>query len=202
MITKRSLSAAPVISGRTGANVTYKGHVIVTTPNTTRSAQSREGDPRAAVREFYAGVCQPGMALVVFFCSSDYDLDALADEMMKLFQGVTVVGCTAAGEIGPVGYHDLGLTGASFPAASYTAVSGRIGDVQHFQIGEDATFQDALGAITLFGGAAGDNLKRSGSMRVSPTMRLSPSRSSVNVVRSGWRSSRLGLRSPTRQEPP
>ncbi|BAK76699.1 FIST domain protein [Pseudogulbenkiania sp. NH8B] len=168
-------------------------------PNTIRTAQSRAGDARAAVREFYAGVCQPGMALVVFFCSSDYDLDTLADEMTKLFQGVTVVGCTAAGEIGPVGYHDLGLTGASFPAASCTAVSGRIGDLQHFQIGEGAAFvqpllqqleaaapavgpencfsfllidglsrreepvaralQDALGAITLFGGSAGDNLK-------------------------------------------
>nr|WP_024302521.1 nitric oxide-sensing protein NosP [Pseudogulbenkiania sp. MAI-1] len=116
----------------------------MSTQSTIRTAQSCEAEARAAAREFYAGVCQPKMAFVVFFCSSDYDLDALADEMTKLFQGVTVVGCTSAGEIGPLGYYDLGLTGASFPADTCTAVAGRIGDLQHFKISEGEAFVQAL----------------------------------------------------------
>ncbi|MBI3146276.1 MAG: FIST C-terminal domain-containing protein [Pseudogulbenkiania sp.] len=116
----------------------------MSTQNTIRTAQSCEVEARAAVREFHSGVCQPAMALVVFFCSSDYDLDALADEMTQLFQGVTVVGCTAAGEIGPVGYHDLGLTGASFSADTCTAVAGRIADLQHFEISKGVAFAQSL----------------------------------------------------------
>ena len=79
-----------------------------------RRAQSLAANAREAVREFHAGVVQPDMALVLFFCSSDYDLDAMADEMRQRFAGVTVVGCTTAGEIGPAGYCDRSLSGVSF----------------------------------------------------------------------------------------
>jgi hypothetical protein len=84
------------------------------------------------------------MALVVFFCSSEYDLDALADEMTTLFHGVTVIGCTTAGEIGPAGYYDHGITGASFPADTCTAVAGRLGDLQRFEISAGVAFAQSL----------------------------------------------------------
>jgi hypothetical protein len=101
------------------------GHLI-------RSWQSTASDARLAVREFHAGVQQPEMAMVLFFCSSLYDLDALADEIKRCFGDVCVVGTTTAGEIGPRGYCTHSLSGASFPAASFTAVSGLIGDLQQF----------------------------------------------------------------------
>ena len=66
-----------------------------------RTAQSCATDPRDAVEEFFAGVAQPDMSLVVFFCSSAYDRDALAAEMAHRFAGVQAIGCTTAGEIGP-----------------------------------------------------------------------------------------------------
>jgi hypothetical protein len=72
------------------------------------------------------------MALVVFFCSVEYDLDAVADEIGRLFNGVVVVGSTTAGEIGPLGYLDHSLTGASFPASSFTVAHGRIDALQEF----------------------------------------------------------------------
>ncbi len=97
-------------------------------------AQSCATDARDAVREFHAGVAQPDMALVIFFCSSEYDLEVLAEEMRSLFAGVQVVGCTTAGEIGPAGYRDHSLTGASFPASSFNAVSGRIDQLRQFKI--------------------------------------------------------------------
>lgn len=43
-----------------------------------RLAQSCAADARLAVAEFHAEVSQPGTELVVFFCSSQYDLDVLA----------------------------------------------------------------------------------------------------------------------------
>ena len=101
-----------------------------------RKAQSCITDAREAVREFHAEVAQPDIALVIFFCSGDYDLEALAEEMRRLFTGVQVVGCTTAGEIGPAGYRERSLTGASFPANSVGAVSGLIDCVHTFKFSE------------------------------------------------------------------
>lgn len=74
------------------------------------------------------------MALVVFFCSPDYDLDVLALELDRLFAGVQMVGCTTAGEFGPAGYRDRSISGASFPAGSFTAVSGSLTGLRQFEL--------------------------------------------------------------------
>lgn len=101
--------------------------------NRIRRGQSCAREARDAVREFHAAVLQPDMALVLFFCSSTYDLALLAAELRMVFAGVQVVGCTTAGEIGPAGYLEHSLTGASFPASRFSAVSGGIENLQHFQ---------------------------------------------------------------------
>lgn len=95
-------------------------------------AQSCAKDAREAVREFHAAVAQPDMALVVFFCSSAYDLDVLADEMHRLFAGVPVIGCTTAGEIGPAGYLEHTLSGASFPSSNFEVACGCLENLQQF----------------------------------------------------------------------
>jgi hypothetical protein len=113
--------------------------------NRIRRAQSWATDSREAVREFHAAVAQPDMALVIFFCSSKYDLEVLAEEMDRLFDGVQVVGCTTAGEIGPGGYRDLSITGASFPNSHFSATSGQINHLQRFEISSGQSFvQDLL----------------------------------------------------------
>jgi hypothetical protein len=109
-----------------------------------RMAQSCAMETRQAVEEFHAAVAQPNMELVVFFCSSEYDLDVLAAEMNRLFAGIQVVGCTTAGEIGPAGYHKHSLTGASFPAGSCVAVSGRLDRLSQFDIVRGHDFVQAL----------------------------------------------------------
>ena len=108
--------------------------------NHVRRAQSSATDPREAVREFHAAVAQPDMALVMFFCSSQYDLDLLAAEMDSLFAGVQVVGCTTAGEMGPTGCRDHSISGASFPAGSFAAASGRIDHLQQFELATGQAF--------------------------------------------------------------
>lgn len=86
-----------------------------------------------AVREFHKGVSQPDAGLVLFFCSVEYDLDAIAQEMERQFAGIQVIGCTTAGEFGPAGYRGHSICGASFPAGSFDAVSGLIPHLQQFE---------------------------------------------------------------------
>jgi hypothetical protein len=84
------------------------------------------------------------MELVIFFCSSEYDLDVLAAEICRLFAGVQVVGCTTAGEIGPTGYQQHSLSGASFPAGSCVAVSGLLDRLGQFDIARGYDFAQTL----------------------------------------------------------
>ena len=83
-------------------------------------------DPATAVRELHEAIAQPDAALAVFFCSSTYDLDALAAELNVRFAGVTLIGCTTAGEITPVGYQDGSITGFTIGGAGSRAVTTRI----------------------------------------------------------------------------
>ena len=113
-----------------------------------RRAQSCATDAREAAREFHAAVAQPEMALVMFFCSSEYDLEVLAEEMGRLFAGVQVIGCTMAGEIGPQGCRDHSITGASFPAGTFAAASGGIDGLQQFEIARGQSLvQDLLQSL-------------------------------------------------------
>ncbi len=107
-------------------------------------AQSSAKDARTAAREFHAAVFQPNMSLVVFFCSSHYDLDELTNEMNSLFPNVLLVGCTTAGEIGPLGYIENSLTGASFPSDGFTVVARLYENVQHFEETQGQTFVNDL----------------------------------------------------------
>jgi hypothetical protein len=109
-----------------------------------RRGQSCALDAREAAREFHAAVAQDDPAIVLFFCSSEYDLEALADEMGRLFAGVPLVGCTSAGEIGPAGYRDRSLTGMSFPASTCAAVVASLGNLQRFSTAEGEALAHGL----------------------------------------------------------
>lgn len=110
-----------------------------------RTAQSCAVDAFAAAREFYGSVVQADMDLVLFFCSSRYDLDEMAVELSRLFDGVELIGCTTAGEIGPAGYRDRSIAGVSFAAGGLVAATGRIDDLQHFEMTRSRVFaQDLL----------------------------------------------------------
>ena len=96
--------------------------------------QSTNPDAREAVQEVHAALRECDSELVLFFCSSHFDLDALADELGKRFDGTELVGCTTAGEIGPAGYRDHSLVAVALPRASFTAVTGRLDDLHCFTL--------------------------------------------------------------------
>ena len=109
-----------------------------------RIGQSSASDPALAVEELYRAVHQPQMALVVFFCSHEFDLDALAGELNRRFGSVPVIGCTTAGEIGPSGYLSGSLSGFSLPAASFTVATGLLTELQGFGISRGRAFTQRL----------------------------------------------------------
>lgn len=109
-----------------------------------KRAHSRAVDPRQAVRDLHNSLMQSDVTLVIFFCSSSYDLDALADEMGKLFAGVQVIGCTTAGEIGPAGYCNNSLVGISFSTHDFTAVVGCMSDLNNFEFSNGHSFTQGL----------------------------------------------------------
>lgn len=109
-----------------------------------RIAQSQATEAKKAIEEFHKAVRQPTMELVLFFCSSEYDLDIITAEMNRLFAGIQVVGCTTAGEIGPEGYLSHSLSGASFPTGSCVAVSGLLNHLSQFDITRGHSFAQTL----------------------------------------------------------
>lgn len=82
------------------------------------------------------------MALVIFFCSPEFDHSALADEIKRLFGEALVVGCTTAGEIGPGGFREHSIVGASFSSAAFSAVVARLDSLEEFTtaVGMPLTF--------------------------------------------------------------
>jgi hypothetical protein len=77
-------------------------------------AQSCAEDAVTAVDEFARGIFQPDLAVVLFFCSSQYDLGLLSQAINQRFPGVKVIGCTAAGTYGAQGFHVHSLSGVGF----------------------------------------------------------------------------------------
>jgi hypothetical protein len=112
--------------------------------STIRIAQSCAAEPRVAVQELCAGLEQPELSLVLFFCSSGYDREALAEELRAHFGRTPVVGCTTAGEIGPLGCRDHSLTGVSFAPSAGTVVMGHLDDLRGFSIAEGVEFARGL----------------------------------------------------------
>lgn len=78
-------------------------------------AHSGNPDAGEACAEIAAALQPAGMEMLLFFCSSFYDLDALADALKRNFPDVPAIGCTTAGEIAPSGYGSRGIVAISFP---------------------------------------------------------------------------------------
>ncbi len=101
-----------------------------------RRGFSTAASPITAVHEFAEAVGQPNLGLVVFFCSFSFDLDILEPELRRVFAGAHVVGCTTAGEIGPLGYTDGSITGFSIAASHCRAASVVMPNLTRFQMSD------------------------------------------------------------------
>lgn len=71
-------------------------------------------------------------AAIVLFVAPDYDREVLQSELARQFAGVRVLGCTTAGEIGPTGVSEHGITGFALPASHFVVAAERVTGLRDF----------------------------------------------------------------------
>jgi len=101
-----------------------------------KTAYSKNRSPEQAAEELFNGLYQDGLECVIFFCSVEYDLPALAEAITNQFGDITVLGCTTAGEITPLGYKRGTITGFSLPATYFAVEAVQIKNLYNFSISE------------------------------------------------------------------
>jgi hypothetical protein len=85
-----------------------------------RKGASTTRDPRQAVIELAEQIQQPDAKVMIFFCSSGYDLGTLGATLKERFD-CPVIGCTTAGEItSETGYLQGGIVGVSLSSSELT----------------------------------------------------------------------------------
>jgi len=102
---------------------------------TTKQGYTDNPDPIAAVDELWAQIEQPDITLVLIFCSANYDLDRISDQLEKVTGGVLVVGCTTAGELCAGGHRENSISAASFAKPDFFATTRVIEHVRDFAVG-------------------------------------------------------------------
>lgn len=105
---------------------------------------SQSPDPAVAANELASAIYQPDASLVVIYCSPNYDLPWLADEISRLFGSQNVIGCTTAGEITPSGYIFGGLAGVSLAGEGLTVATTRIPDLGAMTLGQGEALARSL----------------------------------------------------------
>ena len=109
---------------------------VLARPHIPRAETSLQ-DARAAVIDFKAQIGDSDLDSVLFFCSAEYDLAELADEMNSAFS-CPVFGCTTAGEIG-LRYQTKSLIGVGFPKRHFKIHAKLIESLKDFDF--EACFQ-------------------------------------------------------------
>jgi hypothetical protein len=109
-------------------------------------------DAKQAAAELRDAIGQTDAALVIFFCSPEYDLSVLAGELRRHFGPTPLIGCTTSGEISPLGYLTGSLAGVALPRGDFVASTIRIDNLADFELRTATdTAQRAVGRLTAQG---------------------------------------------------
>ncbi len=96
----------------------------------------------------------PHLGFVLFFCSAEYDLPALAEMLERYFGGIDLVGCTTAGEITPAGYGRGCVSAVGFDVRSFAISSALIDEMERFSLLDAQQMVETLVAGCRRGGLA------------------------------------------------
>ncbi len=102
-----------------------------------KTGRSLLRDETDAVKELHEAICQADTELVIFFCSSKYNLEKLGNELARQFD-CKLIGCTTAGEISSSGYQDEGIVGASLCSDEIEVHCNMITSLDEFSLSEAA----------------------------------------------------------------
>ncbi|NTV75006.1 MAG: histidine kinase [Holophaga sp.] len=93
---------------------------------------SQDPDPRRAVAELRSQIKDLGLDVLFFFCSPDYDLDEVGEELKRSFN-CPIIGCTSSGQLGPVGFQKGGMSATGFGGGNLAMVPHLIHPLVEFQ---------------------------------------------------------------------
>ena len=109
-----------------------------------RRAYSASRQSDIAARELCAALWQPAPKLVVFFCSTAFDLPELAAGIAGALGDALIIGCTTAGEITPLGYMDGTITGFSIAGEGVSVVAELVPGLSKLQLPQGGAAVDRL----------------------------------------------------------
>jgi hypothetical protein len=122
-------------------------HPVETTPRLepqVRIGYSGNPNPAAAAAELREQIAHDPAGLALAFASNRYDRDALAQALRREFAGLPMIGCTTAGEIGPLGYTEGGLSGLTLGHDDLVYEIGLIEGVSRLNTREGQAFAYSL----------------------------------------------------------
>lgn len=109
-----------------------------------RSAMSSSRDPHIAAQELAATLKHAELDFVLFFCSAEYDLEALSISLTAAFPDARLAGCTTAGELTPRGYDQGTVTAIGFDRNLFSIEVGLVEALDTFTLTEAQTLVDTL----------------------------------------------------------
>lgn len=109
-----------------------------------RMGSTQAENPGRAAKEIAEALRQPATGLVILFVSSRYNLPELAGHLQEQFGSVPMIGCTTAGEIGPDGYLEGGVSGVSLGSSDLTFEMGLLHGLSQAEPRAAQVFADGL----------------------------------------------------------
>lgn len=109
-----------------------------------RVAQSFHRDPEQAAQQLASRLLSPYLEGVLFFCSAEYDLPALAVALEAHLGGVKLCGCTTAGELGIDGYARGSVLALGFDRRAFSFDYRLIRELDRFSLLDAQRITDQL----------------------------------------------------------
>ncbi|TMM47614.1 nitric oxide-sensing protein NosP [Colwellia ponticola] len=91
----------------------------------TITAVTKVTDPYLASQELYQQLNNKNICFVLFYYSSAYALESMAQTMNDTFKDIDIVGCTTAGEVTHEGYEQHSIVAIGF-SSQYFAISAQL----------------------------------------------------------------------------
>ncbi|MGY4877297.1 nitric oxide-sensing protein NosP [Vreelandella aquamarina] len=123
----------------------FPGSVVSRPPaNGIITAASDYHDATLAVAQLGTEMKHVSLGGVLFFCSAEYDLEALGAALSDAFADIPVCGCTTAGEITPSGYGRGCIVAIGFDRRVFSMVPALVDDLVGFDLPRAQQLVDSL----------------------------------------------------------
>ena len=104
------------------------------TDNGILTAASCATDPAQAAAELAAQLYHAEAGFLLFFCSAEYSLEALAAALNEAFGARPISGCTTAGELAPQGYERGSIVAICLDRRLFAVETALIDDLEQFDL--------------------------------------------------------------------